>query len=284
MSETTNLKLFKHDNPETNKNLFDVTKSLNENWDKIDEYVYGQEAGRQANEQTRQTNETTRQNQEEIRETNEATRQLQETDRISNEEQRNSEEEIRKANELQRISQEDEREEYITNLKERVNNGEFKGDPNVLKIGTVEKGEEASATIEGDSPNQTLNLVLPKGDKGNKGDKGDKGEQGEVSVDQMNKAIETAISSIPTILGNTLTIPIDSWIKNEETQYYEFDVKDETVTSDTKIIGDLDIDNQNKINSRGYANSYNGGYKIILTDKPLDTIVIQITKIKVQVN
>lgn len=36
MSETTNLKLFKHDNPETNENQFDVEKALNENWDKID--------------------------------------------------------------------------------------------------------------------------------------------------------------------------------------------------------------------------------------------------------
>ena len=40
MSETTNLKLFKHDNPETNTNLFDITKSLNENWDKIDTYKF----------------------------------------------------------------------------------------------------------------------------------------------------------------------------------------------------------------------------------------------------
>lgn len=36
MSETTNLKLFKHDNPSTNTNQFDVEKSLNQNWDKID--------------------------------------------------------------------------------------------------------------------------------------------------------------------------------------------------------------------------------------------------------
>lgn len=36
MSETTNLKLFKHDNPSTNTNPFDVEQSLNENWDKID--------------------------------------------------------------------------------------------------------------------------------------------------------------------------------------------------------------------------------------------------------
>lgn len=39
MSTTTNLKLFKHDNPTTNTNQFDVEKALNENWDKIDKNV-----------------------------------------------------------------------------------------------------------------------------------------------------------------------------------------------------------------------------------------------------
>ena len=39
MSETTNLKLFKHDNPETNENQFDVQNALNNNWDKIDEFA-----------------------------------------------------------------------------------------------------------------------------------------------------------------------------------------------------------------------------------------------------
>lgn len=37
MSETTNLKLFKHDNPTTNTNNFDIEKTLNDNWDKLDE-------------------------------------------------------------------------------------------------------------------------------------------------------------------------------------------------------------------------------------------------------
>ena len=45
-----------------------------------------------------------------------------------------------------------------------------KGEPNVLTIGTVTKGDEASAEIVGDTPNQVLNLVLPKGDKGDKGE------------------------------------------------------------------------------------------------------------------
>lgn len=37
MSETTNLKLFKQDNPTTNTNNFDIEKTLSENWDKLDE-------------------------------------------------------------------------------------------------------------------------------------------------------------------------------------------------------------------------------------------------------
>ena len=37
MSQTTNLGLFKHDNPATNTNAFDVKGALNDNWDKIDE-------------------------------------------------------------------------------------------------------------------------------------------------------------------------------------------------------------------------------------------------------
>lgn len=40
MSETTNLKLFKHDEPlETNTNTFDIDKSMNQNWDKIDSFA-----------------------------------------------------------------------------------------------------------------------------------------------------------------------------------------------------------------------------------------------------
>lgn len=79
-------------------------------------------------------------------------------------------EEERRENEKIRISNEEKREDYYEEIQRKVDNGEFKGDPNVLTIGTVEKGDEAEATITGDSPNQILNLVLPKGDKGEKGD------------------------------------------------------------------------------------------------------------------
>ena len=53
------------------------------------------------------------------------------------------------------------------------------GPANTLKIGTVTSGTTAGATISGSSPNQTLNLVLPKGDKGDTGPQGEPGKQGE---------------------------------------------------------------------------------------------------------
>lgn len=39
MSNTTNLNLFKHDNPSTNTNPFNIESALNGNWDKIDTYA-----------------------------------------------------------------------------------------------------------------------------------------------------------------------------------------------------------------------------------------------------
>lgn len=56
------------------------------------------------------------------------------------------------------------------------------GPSNILSIGTVEKGDNASATITGTSPNQILNLILPKGDKGIQGDKGDIGATGPSNI------------------------------------------------------------------------------------------------------
>ena len=54
------------------------------------------------------------------------------------------------------------------------------GPPNTLEIGTVTSGPAPSATITGSAPQQTLNLVLPKGDTGSQGLKGDQGDQGPI--------------------------------------------------------------------------------------------------------
>ena len=60
------------------------------------------------------------------------------------------------------------------------------GPSNTLSIGTVEKGVNASATITGTSPNQTLNLVLPQGDTGLTGPTGPAGRDGVDGQDGQN--------------------------------------------------------------------------------------------------
>ena len=65
---------------------------------------------------------------------------------------------------------------------------------NQLTIGTVTSGETASAEIVGTSPNQTLNLVLPKGDKG---DTGEQGEPGQIAYSDVVDNLITVAISLP---------------------------------------------------------------------------------------
>lgn len=58
-----------------------------------------------------------------------------------------------------------------------------------LEIGSVTNGEVASAEIVGDSPNYTINLVLPKGEKGEQGLTGERGPQGEQGNDGVTPNI-----------------------------------------------------------------------------------------------
>ena len=76
------------------------------------------------------------------------------------------------------------------------------GDPgpaNTLTIGTVTSGDEASAEITGAAPNQTLNLVLPKGDKG------DTGAAGSDGADGVNATITAATATVDNTTSETPT-------------------------------------------------------------------------------
>lgn len=82
------------------------------------------------------------------------------------------------------------------------------GPANTLSIGTVTKGENASATITGTSPNQTLNLVLPKGDKGDKGNTGATGNDGyspSASVTQLSGGATITITDKSGTTSATIT-------------------------------------------------------------------------------
>lgn len=73
----------------------------------------------------------------------------------------------------------------------------------------------------------------------------------------------------------TKTLTASEWSENE-TNKYEYDIIDSEITSKTLVTGILDIDNQVKLND-AEINSYDGGFKIITSVKPIEDIDITIT-------
>lgn len=71
---------------------------------------------------------------------------------------------------------------------------------NGLVVGEVTSGEEASATITGSAPNQSLNLVLPRGPQGEQGIQGKKGETGDTYT-----ITETDYDSIADVVLSKMT-------------------------------------------------------------------------------
>ena len=109
-----------------------------------------------------------------------------------------------------------------------------KGETNNIKIGTVETGEKASATLEGESPNQILNLVLPKGDKGEQGEPGIKPVKGidyftkeEIQkiksniLDQVNQFSVLVVEELPTDNIDEHTIYFVPKTKTEQNDVYD---------------------------------------------------------------
>lgn len=80
--------------------------------------------------------------------------------------------------EIRQISHDFVEDRYISTYRMLFTDGNFytyrveDGKPNTLTIGNVTKGDNASATIRGQAPNQILDLVLPKGDRGPEGPQG----------------------------------------------------------------------------------------------------------------
>lgn len=101
------------------------------------------------------------------------------------------------------------------------------GPPNVLNIGTVTNGAPA-ATITGTSPAQTLNLVLPKGDKGDKGDQGIQGVPGEQGIEGpqgvpgVSLDIEGSVATYADLAALTPTNG-QAWIVNADGRLYFYD-------------------------------------------------------------
>lgn len=74
----------------------------------------------------------------------------------------------------------------------------------------------------------------------------------------------------------TLILEASSWIQNETSKNYEYNITDSEITAKHLIEGHMDLANQAKM-TNGYIESYDGGYKIITSKQPEENISINIS-------
>lgn len=89
-------------------------------------------------------------------------------------------------------------------------------------------------------------------------------------AEEINKIVDSGLRNY------TKRLTIDNWLLNNETNLYEYDIIDSDITSNTLVNGNLDLNNQVKFND-AMINSYDGGFKILTTEKPIEDIDITIT-------
>lgn len=90
------------------------------------------------------------------------------------------------------------------------------GPPNSLSIGTVTKGDDAAASITGEAPEQTLNLVLPKGDKGDTGETGDPGPANTLAIGSVTGGSSAQATITGTAPSQTLNLVLPKGDKGDK--------------------------------------------------------------------
>ncbi len=124
------------------------------------------------------------------------------------ESQRVINENARVTNEALRVDAEEEREAYITDLKQRVNNGEFNGQDGATGP-QGPKGDKGDTGAKGDKGDKgTTGERGPQGIQGPKGDKGAKGDDGaDAKINGVNTlTIQEGENISITQSGSTMTI------------------------------------------------------------------------------
>lgn len=99
------------------------------------------------------------------------------------------------------------------------------GPVNALKIGTVQTGTQAGATITGTAPNQVLNITLPQGAVGPQGAQGPPGPACQITLDSLCAAISAGGAQLPSFcMASSIASPVTDpatgliWQKSDDNQ------------------------------------------------------------------
>ena len=116
-------------------------------------------------------------------------------------------------------------------------------------------------------------------------------ETGDTYMDYNNERIQTSkmtvtpmdYATLADVYGygtrvESITIPTNGWVLNNQTNEYEYTVLDENVTSRHLVRGDMDLTNQAKMED-GYTKSFDGSYKIITSSLPTESITMTISMV-----
>lgn len=101
-----------------------------------------------------------------------------------------------------------------------------------------------------------------------------------INTEFINKVSE--INDIANIGMNNsiITLAVSNWVENINTGLYEYTITDSNVTASHFVQGNMDLENQAKMTD-GYIESFDGGYKIISSEKPKSDVTMTIITQKV---
>ncbi len=95
---------------------------------------------------------------------------------------------------------------------------------------------------------------------------------------KIENVIDDEANTLEEYLGRQeiKTITVSEWTRNSNTGNYEYVNNDTKITENHLIEVHMDLANQDKV-TRGYTESFNGGFKIILAEKPVVDVTINIS-------
>lgn len=99
-------------------------------------------------------------------------------------------------------------------------------------------------------------------------------------VTEINNTIQGNVETINTnkLKTYTTTLSKTSWTLNETTNLYEYNVTKEDITSNHIVTVDpASFEDKEKYSGDGIVNSYNGGFKIEVTELPEDDLNVVVT-------